>query len=332
MKKELYKIRWRGKVSGPHDLESLRSMLSRSEVSLLHEVLKEGRWIPLEELVSRAPAKSESAQEPRQNSKSEVIKPQGEEKPTASKAAPPPPPNDQYYLSKGGQQEGPYSITRLRDLATAQLVSADDVVWKEGMSNWVALSSIIGPKAFERLIAREPQEWSSQPPQTREVPLKGAGGFTANEVFAHAPKEIDVERPEGVQIGVRCLYVSVLLNWIAVNYLSSTMQSSEQIQSVIGGMIGVLIAAFFVYKASKGRNWARIVLLILSIPSFFYATFSMPVWFNQPTGAEGWFFKLQFFAAALSAGGIVWLFTPKVSRWYARIKAIRFAELLSDES
>jgi hypothetical protein len=324
-----YSIRWKGQTSGPYTDSRLRQMLNDGEISLSHQLLKDGRWITVEELaegsgwlskpkaasLQKAPASAVSAKRETQKLAAQTSptapnRTTGFAPPTLPRPEPQSPPAAaaNIHVQRGGQVSGPYSSDQVKQMLDGGILSLSDEGWREGLANWVPLSSLVG------------------------LPPKSTGGSAASGVFAHASKESDIERPEGVQTGTRALYVSVLLQWIAVNYLSSTMKSSEQVYSVIGGMIGVILYAFFVYKASKGRNWARIVLLILSIPSFFYAAMLLPLWFNQPTGVEGWFFKLHFFAAALQVGGIVWLFTPQVSRWYARIKAIRFAELLSDKS
>jgi hypothetical protein len=326
---QTYVVRWKGATSGPFDQQTIQRMLEAGEISLNHQLMKDGRWITVEEFAeisgwlskpkaaalqkaptSAVPAKRETQKISVQTSPAAPNKTSAFAPPTLPRLETqgPPAAAANIHVQRGGQVSGPYSSDQVKQMLDGGILSLSDEGWREGLANWVPLSSLVG------------------------LPPKSTGGSAASGVFAHAPKESDIERPEGVQTGTRALYVSVLLQWIAVNYLSSTMKSSEQVFSVIGGMIGVILYAFFVYKASKGRNWARIVLLILSIPSFFYAAMLLPLWFNQPTGVEGWFFKLHFFAAALQVGGIVWLFTPQVSRWYARIKAIRFAELLSDKS
>ena len=45
--------------------------------------------------------------------------------------------NEQWYISRGQGEEGPVSSARLKQLASTGVLSADDLVWKEGMSQWV---------------------------------------------------------------------------------------------------------------------------------------------------------------------------------------------------
>jgi hypothetical protein len=316
MSKESYQIRWRGKVSGPHDLESLKSMLSRGEVSLLHEVLKEGRWIPLEELVSRTPAKSASPQVRAQTSGSEDNKPQREEKPIPPKVGPPPPPNDQYYLAKGGQQEGPYGIARLRDLATAQAVSADDMVWKEGMPNWVALSSIIGPKAFERVVTREPWGGPSQPPQTREGPPSD---------------EKPLVRPDCVTTSVVLMSVAASLGVVrALIYFAAIADTAPYDKPSTVAIFFCALAAvfaslfFLIAQTGKGRNWARVTLLVFYILGVASLPFALPMLVKLPAVLlvmDGAIYLLNLLA-------MIWVYMPDASRWFARVRARRLAELI----
>ena len=52
--------------------------------------------------------------------------------------------SQQWFYSKNGQQQGPVSPEQLKQLAAAGKLQPTDLVWKEGMSQWVAASSIKG--------------------------------------------------------------------------------------------------------------------------------------------------------------------------------------------
>ena len=47
-------------------------------------------------------------------------------------------------ISKGGQQQGPVSSKQLKQMAATGQLQPTDLVWKEGMEQWVAASSIKG--------------------------------------------------------------------------------------------------------------------------------------------------------------------------------------------
>ena len=57
MNTQLYTLRWHGKEAGPYSWSDIERMLEDNQVCLWHDVLKDGRWIILEDLLkAMAPA------------------------------------------------------------------------------------------------------------------------------------------------------------------------------------------------------------------------------------------------------------------------------------
>src|SRR5258707_11102947 len=52
--------------------------------------------------------------------------------------------NRSWFYASSGQQQGPYPEAQLRDLITRGMVSADTLVWTEGMSGWQRAGDIPG--------------------------------------------------------------------------------------------------------------------------------------------------------------------------------------------
>ena len=50
----------------------------------------------------------------------------------------------EWYVGRNGQQSGPFSQQQLRQMAVAGQLSPADLLWKEGMPNWVPCSSVKG--------------------------------------------------------------------------------------------------------------------------------------------------------------------------------------------
>jgi hypothetical protein len=44
-------LRWKGKVTGPHTLEDIRTLLATGQVSRMHQVEHDGAWRPLDEFL-----------------------------------------------------------------------------------------------------------------------------------------------------------------------------------------------------------------------------------------------------------------------------------------
>lgn len=79
----------------------------------------------------------------------------------------------EWYYAKGNEQHGPVSSAELKQLAVAGQVDAEDLVWREGMEDWIAARKVKGlfddaggpaaaapaaPKAAPAEIAPEPAE------------------------------------------------------------------------------------------------------------------------------------------------------------------------------
>jgi hypothetical protein len=140
MKAEKYQVRWRGKTSGPFDLPTLRGMLDRNEVSLLHQVFKAGRWIPLEDLLHD----QAHVLEPTISDDIAVAAPAEPD----GQTPPPLPVEERFYVARDGQKQGPYTVSVLRQLYSAGLIGRDDLAWKEGLSTWSSLGSLVSLPAL----------------------------------------------------------------------------------------------------------------------------------------------------------------------------------------
>jgi hypothetical protein len=51
---------------------------------------------------------------------------------------PPPPPVSQYFVAVNGQQTGPFGLQQLQAMAQSGQFNKQSVVWKQGMSGWLA--------------------------------------------------------------------------------------------------------------------------------------------------------------------------------------------------
>ncbi len=75
---------------------------------------------------------------------------------------------NEWYYAKGDQQKGPVSSAELKQLAASEEISPDDLVWREGMGEWVAASNVRGlfegrPKAAKDTPAAPAKEAPAAP-------------------------------------------------------------------------------------------------------------------------------------------------------------------------
>lgn len=52
--------------------------------------------------------------------------------------------NPEWYYTANGQQQGPVTAADLKKIAQARTISREDLVWKEGMPNWVPAKNVKG--------------------------------------------------------------------------------------------------------------------------------------------------------------------------------------------
>src|SRR6267154_965691 len=93
-----------------------------------------------------------------------------------------------YYYSREGQQFGPVPGEQLKQLAAAGKLQPDDLVWKEGMANWVQASRVKGlfstaapqpPELTVAPLAPPPvgntDARSNPPPAAHQRPMRAMG-------------------------------------------------------------------------------------------------------------------------------------------------------------
>lgn len=69
--------------------------------------------------------------------------------PQQTAAVPPPMPAQvMYHYAVNGQQAGPVTFDKLKELFASRTVNKDSLVWKQGMANWAALKDVEELKAF----------------------------------------------------------------------------------------------------------------------------------------------------------------------------------------
>jgi hypothetical protein len=57
-------------------------------------------------------------------------------------APPPPPPQLQFHTYINGQQQGPFDMNTLRQMAQSGQLTREVLVWKDGMAGWTAAGQV----------------------------------------------------------------------------------------------------------------------------------------------------------------------------------------------
>jgi hypothetical protein len=109
------------------------------------------------------------------------------------------------------------------------------------------------------------------------------------------PAEARGERPKEVTQAVRLLWISLALSiaGLFMQPLRATTDAEERTLTltvlIIGGGIGFGIWAWVVAKIARGRNWARITFMVLTVLGLvitpFMLPYSLPAYRAQPLSA-----------------------------------------------
>jgi membrane protease subunit (stomatin/prohibitin family) len=66
----------------------------------------------------------------------------GQNAPAGAATPPPLPQETSWYVAAGGQQQGPYPLAKLRELAAARQLTGDMLVWTQGMAAWTKAGEV----------------------------------------------------------------------------------------------------------------------------------------------------------------------------------------------
>jgi hypothetical protein len=182
------------------------------------------------------------------------------------------------------------------------------------------------------------QNWQGQPPPYGYAAAPSAPGY---QFPAEAP-----ERPTTVRVGVGAFMATLILGIIsslvqftdidglvaqAVAVANDPAVTEDVIRAgiVVGAVLGLLLTALqalFIWFAWKGRNWARIVLLVLGGIS---ALFGLGALAGAGGGVAGSGFldSLSVFSLLLTIVGVVALALRPSTEWYRAMTARRQAGL-----
>lgn len=93
---------------------------------------------------------------------------------------------DQWYVGRNGQKAGPYTTEQLRQLAAGGKLVPSDLLWKQGLANWVPLAQVKGLLAAGGGGTLPPLDLPSQ--AAPGGPPAAAGEFEFLDRAAAAPR------------------------------------------------------------------------------------------------------------------------------------------------
>lgn len=155
-----------------------------------------------------------------------------------------------WYYTRNGEQQGPVEFAELRQMAAAGALGADDLVWNEGMPQWVAASSepsLVGPAGAPIPVA------SAAPLGYYSYTAPGAQQFIYAGFWL---------RFLAYLVDYVLMYLASLAIGFAIGFgIAATMGQSKSAGDIAGTSAGLIsIVIFWLYWALQESSAAQATL------------------------------------------------------------------------
>ncbi|MDE0576952.1 MAG: RDD family protein [Opitutales bacterium] len=155
---EKYTVSKRGQEEGPYTALEIIDLLRQKAISTIHKVKLKQDWISVSDFVDKhelgelpeqniekdfeeIEKEASAAEEAAAAEKEPEPKPEPEPEPIK---VPEPGPADEISVNRSGQPFGPYLLPEVKDYLKSGNLRFSDMVWFQGLPEWVPLSSIPG--------------------------------------------------------------------------------------------------------------------------------------------------------------------------------------------
>ena len=136
-----------------------------------------------------------------------------------------------------------------------------------------------------------------------------------------------VHKPKQVIQGLILLIISSLLAWFWFFYCLTSINIGGFLDTVvIVILLNVVIEILLLLQLNDGRNWARVISLIIQILTIYNVFFSS----TQPGAMPGLKYLLLILSLAAAIIAFILLFHKDSSKWYKYMKEQRKALKLAD--
>ncbi|MDG1326331.1 MAG: DUF4339 domain-containing protein, partial [Opitutales bacterium] len=158
---EKYSLSKRGQTSGPFTAVEIIDLLRMKEISTIHKVKLGQDWLTVSDFIDQFEKgllpeqnldqvfedEAEQSDVVKEEETIEVSEPESEPEPVPVEKeieVPKPGLATEIHINRSGTQFGPYLLKELKDYLKAGNLRFSDLVWFEGVSEWVPLSRIPG--------------------------------------------------------------------------------------------------------------------------------------------------------------------------------------------
>lgn len=154
----------------------------------------------------------------------------------------------EWHVAIDGQEQGPVSGAQLRQMASSGRLSPTDLVWKEGMKDWVPASKVKGLFVSENPYSA-PASMDDGPP-----PLSGSGRAGQRVVYAAFGTRFVAALLDGIITMVGSFIVGFVFGAVMAAGGTADLQALE----LMGNLLGMVIA--WLYSAVMESSPAQATL------------------------------------------------------------------------
>lgn len=171
---------------------------------------------------------------------------------------------DTWYVGIKGQRSGPFTSSQVRQMAARGELGPGDMLWREGMSDWVAASTVRG--LFSEPVSASPQPDNPYAaPEARDVLVTAAASQGEGGVIAYAEffPRVGAALLDGLFLGLmNCIPAAGL--GIAAFALAGRDQDAQQglmaIANLCSNLLGFVIGVTYyvvLETSSKQGTWGK---------------------------------------------------------------------------
>ena len=176
----------------------------------------------------------------------------------------------QWHVGRGGQTSGPYSSDQLQAMVERGELSGGDLVWKEGMADWVDCATVQGllPAARASVADGGPEAWNPYQSPTADGTAAADGTAPDRLVYADYLPRVGAYILDVIFLTLLGLIPGVALGFTLVAALGP--ETGAAVAQPVGTLLGVLIGVCYQdgRRLTVGRAFGRYFAHIITACTF----------------------------------------------------------------
>ncbi len=166
-----------------------------------------------------------------------------------------------WYFHKDGEQTGPFTMAQLQEKVNSGSIQAKDLVWKEGMEEWVSAETV--PGLFPGAGTPPPPASTYSDPGSSQVPNDSKqethlAGWLTGIIVKPGKTFTDIARSKPITLAIGLYVVVSVLFFISYEMVDPTTVFrfdisllTSALSDLVTGVIGLLVSALLLHAMAK---------------------------------------------------------------------------------